>query len=376
MAGMTDLDSLRAWLRLSHASGVGRTTLRRLLAAVGSPQAVLDAPEALWQEHAGASAAQGLSARQDSDLAADAAWDATARWLEGGEQRRVLTWGDADYPALLFESPDPPPLLWLDGPAWRLSSPSVAIVGSRQATPAGLAHAREFAAELSRRSLCVVSGLASGIDGAAHLGALEGPGGTIAVTGCGPDIVYPGRHRTLAARIPDNGAMLSEHPPGTPPLAPHFPLRNRIIAGLSLGTLVVEAALKSGSLITARLALEANREVFALPGPIHARQSQGCLQLIRQGAALVTSVDELLEALPSGPWAATGPTPSVQRADAADPGDRTVLSALGEDTLGLDALQARCGWPAAELSARLLSLELAGRVARLPGGRFQRVGRA
>ncbi|MBN8489527.1 MAG: DNA-processing protein DprA, partial [Burkholderiales bacterium] len=297
-----------------------------------------------------------------------------ARWLDGNAQRQVLAWGDADYPSLLLDSPDPPPLLWLDGPAWRLASPSVAIVGSRQATPAGLAHAREFAAELSRRSLCVVSGLASGIDGAAHLGALEGPGGTVAVTGCGLDIVYPARHRALAARIPDNGALLSEHPPGTPPLAPHFPLRNRIIAGLSLGTLVVEAALKSGSLITARLALEANREVFALPGPIHARQSQGCLQLIRQGAALVTSVDELLEALPAGVAGLAAPGTAPVRPEAADPADRAVLSALGDDTLGLDALQARCGWPAAELSARLLSLELSGRVARLPGGRFQRVG--
>jgi DNA processing protein len=188
----------------------------------------------------------------------------------------VLAWGDTEYPPMLLDSPDPPPLLWLEGPAWRLASPSVAIVGSRQATPAGLAHAHAFASELSRRSLCVVSGLASGIDGAAHQGALEGPGGTVAVTGCGLDIVYPARHRALAARIPDNGALLSEHPPGTPPLPAHFPLRNRIIAGLSLGTLVVEAALKSGSLITARLALEANREVFALPGPIHARQSTNC----------------------------------------------------------------------------------------------------
>lgn len=373
---MTDLDDLRAWLRLSHASGVGRTAMRRLLAACGSAQAVLDAPEDRWTEQVGAAAVQGLRHRQDSDIAADTAWDATARWLDGSGQRQVLAWGDADYPPLLLDSPDPPPLLWLDGPAWRLSSPSVAIVGSRQATPAGLAHAREFAAELSRRSLCVVSGLAAGIDGAAHLGALEGPGGTVAVTGCGLDIVYPLRHRALAARIPDNGALLSEHPPGTPPLAPHFPLRNRIIAGLSLGTLVVEAALKSGSLITARLALEANREVFALPGPIHARQSQGCLQLIRQGAALVTSVDELLEALPGASGAATAPSATQDRPEAADPGDRAVLSALGDDTLGLDALQSRCGWPAAELSARLLSLELAGRVARLPGGRFQRLGRA
>jgi DNA processing protein len=373
---MADLDDLRPWLRLSHAGGVGRSAMRRLLAACGSPQAVLDAPEDVWREHVGAAAVQGLGARQDSDAAADAAWDATARWLDGSGQRQVLAWGDADYPPQLLDSPDPPPLLWLDGPAWRLGSPSIAIVGSRQATPAGLAHARAFAAELSRRNLCVVSGLASGIDGAAHEGALEGPGGTVAVTGCGLDIVYPARHRALSARIPDNGVLLSEHPPGTPPLAAHFPLRNRVIAGLSLGTLVVEAALKSGSLITARLALEANREVFAIPGPIHARQSQGCLQLIRQGAALVTNVDELLEALPSGPWPTTAATSPEARPEAADPGDRAVLSALGDDTLGLDALQARCGWPAAELSARLLALELAGRVARLPGGRFQRLGRA
>ncbi|MBQ0932777.1 DNA-processing protein DprA [Ideonella alba] len=376
---MVDPDELRAWLRLSHVSGVGRGAMRRLLAACGSPQAVLDAPQALWQEQVGAAAVEGLLARQDSDAAADAAWDASLRWLEGGPQHQVLAWGDPDYPPLLLDSPDPPPLLWLEGPAWRLAAPSVAIVGSRQATPAGLAHAREFAAGLSRRSLCVVSGLASGIDGAAHQGALDGPGGTVAVTGCGLDIVYPTRHRALAARIPDNGALLSEHPPGTPPLPAHFPLRNRIIAGLSLGTLVVEAALQSGSLITARLALEANREVFALPGPIHARQSQGCLQLIRQGAALVTSVEELLEALPAHAGSVPAPGPSTapaDRADAADPGDRAVLGALGDETLGLDALQARCGWPAAALSARLLALELAGRVARLPGGRFQRIGQA
>jgi len=245
-------------------------------------------------------------------------------------------------------------------------------VGSRNPTVQGTDNARDFARALSRGGLVVVSGLALGIDGAAHEGALAagaGGAGTIAVVGTGLDIAYPSRHRSLARRIAESGALVSEFAPGTPPIAANFPQRNRIIAGLSLGTLVVEAALRSGSLITARMAVEAGREVFAIPGSIHSPQSKGCHALIQQGAKLVQTADDIVDEL-LGQRAATLPAADEEGEDEspADP----LLEALGHDPVTMDALQARTGWPTAELSARLLDLELNGRVARLPGGLFQR----
>lgn len=333
---------------------------RRLLAAFGDPAAVLAAPTAA-RLRAGGPAAAALDtppAGFDDHLAA------TEAWLAGGPGRVFWTLGDPGYPAPLLETADPPVALFADGdPAW-LAQPMLAIVGSRNASAQGLDNARAFAQALGDAGYTVVSGLAAGIDGAAHEGALAGSGGTIAVIGTGPDIAYPARHARLAQRIRERGLILSEYLPGTPPLAANFPPRNRIIAGLSRGTLVVEAALASGSLITARLAAEAGREVFAIPGSIHAPQSRGCHALIRQGAKLVETAADVLEELQAPPRQAT-------LALEPQPGD-PLLAALGHDPVTLDALSARTGWSAAALSVRLLELELDGQVARLPGGLFQR----
>ncbi len=290
----------------------------------------------------------------------------------------MLTLGDARYPPLLLQAADPPLLLYVQGAPALLSARSVAVVGSRQPTPQGADNARAFSTGLSAGGLVVVSGLALGVDGAAHEGALRGVTGTIAVVGTGLDRVYPSKHRDLAHRIAEAGVLISEFTPGTPPLPENFPLRNRIIAGLSLGTLVVEATLRSGSLITARLANESGREVFAIPGSIHAAQSRGCHELIRQGAMLVETPEEIVDALSGKGGSARPPAtpviaPTVATAApvSATPHD-PVLSALGQDPVTLDGLMARTGWPAHELAARLLDLELAGQVARLPGGLFQR----
>ncbi|MBI3369445.1 MAG: DNA-protecting protein DprA, partial [Burkholderiales bacterium] len=235
--------------------------------------------------------------------------------------------------------------------------------------PQGLDNARALAAHFSRAGWTVVSGLAAGIDGAAHEGALDGPGSTVAVVGTGLDRVYPSRHRALAHRIAEQGLLVSEFPLGTPPLKQHFPQRNRIIAGLTRGTLVVEAALQSGSLITARMAAEAGREVFAVPGSIHSPQARGCHALLREGAKLVETAADVLEELGVHlPVSPTVTAPDVAPSTSVDP----VLAVLGHDPATLDALIARCGWPADRLNAHLLELELSGQVARLPGGLFQR----
>jgi DNA processing protein len=299
-------------------------------------------------------------------------------WLGAAPSRGFLTLGDAAYPPRLLQTADPPLLLFVDGPPEKLAAPSLAVVGSRNPTPQGDSNARGFAAELSRQGLAIVSGLAMGIDAAAHEGALLGPAGTIAVLGNGPDQAYPARHVQLARRIVEaGGVLLSEYAPGTPPIKDHFPRRNRIIAGLALGTLVVEAALRSGSLITARLASEAGREVFAIPGSIHSPQAKGCHELIKQGAKLVEVAADILEELCSvgGPRVRSAPgAPAATEPDlaAGDP----LLRALGHDPTTVDALQARTGWPTAELAARLLELELQGAVARLPGGLYQRLSKA
>lgn len=372
---MLGADEFAAWFRLLETPGVGRSTARRLLAACGSPQAVFRTAEASLRALAGAAAAQALTQAPPPEFAERLA--AAQAWLAGGDDRQVLTLGDPAYPPLLLQTADPPLLLYLQGDAARLLQGSVAIVGSRHATAQGLANARAFGAALSQQGLVVVSGLALGIDAAAHEGALAGPAGTVAVVGTGLDRVYPSGHRDLAHRITAHGTLLSEYAPGTPPLPEHFPQRNRIIAGLSLGTLVVEAALQSGSLITARLASEAGREVFAIPGSIHAPQAKGCHQLLKQGAKLVETAQDILEelrpglglqtGLPLGDAAAMGP--AGEDTTPADP----LLEALGHDPVTLDALIARTGCPAPELMARLMTLELDGQVARLPGGLYQRL---
>lgn len=370
-------DELAAWLHLLLVPGLGRAGLRRLLAAFASPQGVLDAAPAALAQVAAPPLCEALRTPPPELPAALAA---VGQWRRGDATRRVLTLGDPAYPPALLQSPDPPLLLYVQGDPAVLARPAIAIVGSRKATPQGLENASAFAAALADSGLVIVSGLALGVDGAAHEGALAKSAPTVAVLGTGIDRVYPRRHLELARRIAASGALVSEFLPGTPPLAENFPQRNRIIAGLTLGTLVVEAALRSGSLITARLANEAGREVFALPGSIQAEQSRGCHALIRDGAHLVESPADVLEelrrpGLPAPAPAAAAPARGAVAAQADDPGD-PLLDALGHDPIGLDSLQARTGWSTPELLARLLELELQERIARLPGGLYQRRGLA
>jgi DNA processing protein len=359
-------DELAAWLRLAETDQVGPVAARKLLAAFGSPQALFEADTAALRELAGPAETNALQHPPES-LAAQL--EKTWHWLQGGSDRSVLTLGDPAYPPALLETADPPLLLYVMGDAGFLRRPCIAIVGSRNPTPQGADNARAFAATFSQAGLTVVSGLALGIDGAAHEGGVSGPGGTLAVVGTGLDRVYPRRHHELAHRITRNGALVSEYPLGMPPLPPNFPKRNRIIAGLAGGTLVVEAALQSGSLITARLAVEMGREVFAIPGSIHSPQSRGCHALIKQGAKLVDSAQDVLEELR---WVSEPAQPAIA-GPAGSTSPDPILAALGYDPASLDALCARTGFAPSELSARLLELELEGRVARLPGQLFQRL---
>jgi len=356
---------LAAWLRLLMTPGIGRAAARQLLATFGSPQAVFDASSAARQACLG----QAIVADQEPP-ALPAALATLTTWLDGGAQRDWVALGDPRYPRALLQTADPPLLLYTQGDAGLLNNPCLAIVGSRNPTPQGAENARAFAEHLGRAGLTIVSGLALGIDGAAHTGALAAGAATIAVVGTGLDRVYPRANRELAHRIAERGVIVSEFNLGTEPLAANFPQRNRIIAGLSLGTLVVEAALESGSLITARQAVEAGREVFAIPGSIHSPQSRGCHALIKQGAKLVDDVRDVLEELRFAvPAVDSGPaTDATASPDA-------LLIAMGYEPVEMDQLQARTGWPTARLSARLLELELAGDVSRLPGGRYQRRAR-
>jgi DNA processing protein len=367
-----------AWFRLLETPGVGRDTARRLLSALGCAESVLQAPLATLRNLVGPGVADAL---HDTPPNWANRLRAAQDWLGGGEERHVLSLGEAAYPPLLLQTADPPVLLYVWGQTQALVKRGVAIVGSRHATAQGNDNARAFAAALSQQGLAVYSGLALGIDAAAHEGALTGAGGTVAVVGRGLDKVYPPRNEQLAQRIAQQGALVSEYAPGTPALPDHFPQRNRIIAGLSLGTVVVEAALRSGSLITARLALEAGREVFAVPGSIHAPQSKGCHQLIKQGAKLVEAAQDILEELGhverhvfavqqvldlNDESASSSPN------HVTSPATSPVLQALGHDPVSLDALQARTGWSTPDLLAALLDLELSNEVARLPGGLYQR----
>ena len=369
---MIDRAELAAWLRLVETPGVGRESARRLLGELGSADAVIDASHARRRAIVGEAIAASLDAEPPGF---EALLQSTIAWLDGGvnDDRDVLVLGDARFPQLLLQAADPPLVLYAKGRIELLNAPSVAVVGSRNPTPQGLENARAFAAHLSQAGLTIVSGLALGIDGAAHDGALEGPGSTVAVVGTGLDLVYPTRHRALTQRIAEQGVILSEFSIGTPALPANFPVRNRIIAGLARGTLVVEAAVKSGSLITARLAADSGRDVFAIPGSIHSPQSRGCHALIKQGAKLVDAASDILEE-----YAPASSARMVQRTldDTTERKEDPLLTALGFDPIGLDALVARTGLGAAELAARLLDLELAGHVARLPGQVFQRVERA
>jgi DNA processing protein len=388
---MSDRDDLAAWLQLVLTDGVGPATARDLLSRFGLPGEILSAGFPALQKCVPEKIALALAGKPDTAMQLQI--DKTLAWAaEPGNH--VLTLADANYPQALLSIPDPPPLLYAKGRTELLSRPGVAIVGSRNATAQGLQNAERFAQTLSSAGLCVVSGLALGIDAAAHSGACsETPdhGSTIAITGTGLDLVYPAKHRALAHRIAEHGCLLSEYPIGTAAIAANFPRRNRLISGMSLGVLVVEAALQSGSLITARSALEQGREVFAIPGSIHSPLAKGCHQLIRQGAKLVESAQDILEELqlhalaPAVQQAITTSKHSTRNAAvmtqpastgapaAADERAQQVLQAAGHDPTSVDQLAERTGLAASEIQASLLLLELDGIFERLSDGRYQRL---
>ena len=370
-------DAPADWLRLTLIPGVGGETQRSLLKAFGLPGAVFGAAHSALATHIGDALAQRLL-NHDNTAAVDAALE-WARLPGNG----LVTLADPDYPAALLDTADPPALLYLKGRRELLNRPMLAIVGSRNATAQGERDAAAFAASLGAAGFTIVSGLALGIDAAAHRGALsnnEAGGSTVAIIGTGADRLYPARNADLAREIAEHGAIVSEFPLGTPALAANFPRRNRIIAGLAKGTLVVEAAPKSGSLITARLAAEAGRDVFAIPGSIHSPQARGCHQLIRQGAKLVETAQDVLEELGWGCGESStatrlrvgaGKTAAMVTIESET--EEQVLTALGSSPCDLDTLSVRSGLTAGNLLAILLPMELGGRVAQLPGGLYQRL---
>lgn len=371
MTGRTDAD-IADWLDLSLVPGLGPRAYRELLSAFGFPSQVLAATPAQLARVVGETLAREI---RSSGRAA--AVSRTLAWLEQ-PGNHVVTLADPDFPPQLLEIPDPPPLLYVRGdPAW-LARSMLAIVGSRNATAAGKRNAESFAQAIAARGYTIVSGLALGIDAAAHAGALREPGSTVGVLGTGLDIVYPRSNAALFETVAARGAIVSEFALGTPPLGGHFPRRNRLISGLARGVLVVEAAVSSGSLITARLAAEQGREIFAIPGSIHSPVSRGCHALIKQGAKLVESAEDVLEEIgaPPGPGAAasmrsdsTEQAPSMHNQSLAS---TEFLRHMGFDPVDKDRLAAVSGLTPAEVSAMLLSLELDGEVASLPGGLYQR----
>lgn len=360
---------LECWLRLSRAPGIGSNKLIALLDVFHSPENIVGASHAQLANVLGndQSALFAITDEVDADRhALDIDWLAE-------DDSHLIAITDDDYPALLREIPDPPALLYIKGNPVVLSLPQLAMVGSRNPTPGGLENANAFADALAATGLVVTSGLALGIDTAAHSGALAGGGNTVAIAGTGVDRIYPPRNHSLAHQIVEHGALVSEFPLATPPLRENFPRRNRILAGLSLGTLVVEAALRSGSLITARLAGEQGREVFAIPGSIHSPQSKGCHQLIRQGAKLVETATDVMEEL--GPLVATlrqisEPTTPARHGDK---DDFALLEYVGFDPIDVNTLVDRSGLTAEAISSMLLEMELAGHIQVCAGGKFQRV---
>jgi DNA processing protein len=356
---------LAAWLRLSLTPGLGGEGLRRLLTAFGDPQRVLAASRSALARHVAGATAAAIAQGGAAEAVA-----AVGAWLED-PANRVVTLADAHYPPRLLQIPDPPPLLYVKGRAELLLRPSLAIVGSRNATAQGMANAEAFARSLSDAGLTIVSGLALGADAAAHRGGLAGASSSVAFLGTGIDIVYPARNRALAHQLAERGALASEFALGTRALTGNFPRRNRLISGVALGCLVVEAAADSGSLITARLAAEQGREVFAIPGSIHSPLAKGCHALIKQGAKLVESARDILEELQMSAPVPSAPAPAA----ATDARTRRLLDALGGDACDRDTLAARCRLPPSELAALLTELELDGHIANLPGGLIQRVQR-
>jgi DNA processing protein len=386
---MNDTDELRAWMIALRTPGFGPVGLREQLAQADGD---IDEMLARLARHASLSetARAWLQRPDEALLEADMAWLAQP-------SHRLLRFTDTDFPPQLENIPQPPAALFVVGNASLLLYPQVAIVGARNASTGGIAHARAFANALVQAGFAITSGMADGIDGAAHRAALDGTAPTLAVMGTGPDRVYPRKHHALAKRIAEQGALISEFPPGTAARADHFPRRNRLIAGLSLGTLVIEAGLQSGSLITARLAAEQGREVFALPGSIHSPLVRGCHRLIRDGARLVETAGEIIETLAptarmlGGDLAArlaatnsgNAEVPSIEQRDKTafgvhssldeDLECRSLLAEMGHESATLDELVQRTGQSAAALSSMLLILELESRVETLPGNRYQRL---
>lgn len=361
-----------AWLRLIRTPGVGPRAVRQLLERFATPQALFAASPRERRDGLGDSRlARALDAEVDA-----AGIDADLAWLEA-PRHHLVTLHDPEYPDGLRALHDPPPTLFVAGEPAFLRQPQVALVGSRKATTGGVANARAFAADLAARGLAITSGLALGIDAAAHRGALEAGGVTLAVIGTGPDRIYPARHRDLAHEIVEHGAIVSEFPTGISVRREHFPRRNRLISGLSLGVLVIEAGLRSGSLVTARHALEQGREVFAIPGSIHNPVARGCHALIRQGAKLVECSDHVIEELPPLELAVDrrGSKDEAAADDNEDAEQAALLTALGHDPEPLDTLLQRTGLTPDRLSSMLLLLELRGLVAACPGGRYARIGR-
>ncbi|WP_348674839.1 DNA-processing protein DprA [uncultured Abyssibacter sp.] len=369
-------DRRRPWLQLLRTPGLGPVRIQRLLDAFGHPDRALSASPR-ERERAGipASVAAALDA-------VPAAVDDDLRWLDASPDRHLITRDDSAYPEVLLQIPTPPPALFVTGDPEVLKLPQLAIVGSRNPTPQGKENAQAFARSLASRGLTITSGLALGIDGEAHRGALDAGGLTIAVCGTGLDRVYPAAHHDLAHQIAAEGALVSEWPPGTPPKAEHFPRRNRIISGLALGVLVVEAATESGSLITARDAMEQNRDVFAIPGSIHNVLARGCHRLIRDGATLVETAEDILEPLagrinwvPGAKDTSAKPPPPSQD-NRYDADYRRLLEAMGDSPVSLNQLVDRTGLTVEAVSSMLLVLELDGAIAPGSSGLFMRLSSA
>jgi DNA processing protein len=367
-----DATECAAWLRLSLTPDVGPRTARALLGVFGLPAAIFEAGAASLTRYVPQALAQTLAAPPDPSIAHAIRF--AEAWLSASDKHALITLADAEYPRALLATHDPPPLLYAIGRLDLLNRPALAIVGSRNATRQGMDTAAAFAQRLAHAGLTIVSGLALGIDAAAHRGALKAAdegaeAATVAVVGTGVDVVYPASNRTLTQTIRDRGVVISEFALGTPGIAHNFPRRNRIIAGLARGVLVVEAALRSGSLITARLAAEAGREVFAVPGSIHSPMAKGCHRLIKEGAKLVEAAADILDELNIAVHRAPNAGQSTETA----PPDNALLAAMGHDPVDLDTLAARTGRDAGSLTAQLLELELTQDVERLPGNRYQRL---
>ena len=364
---MTQDPGLASWLQLTLTPGLGAVTIRELLKRLGLPEKILALPR---RELARLLAPQALAAL-DSEHVARCVERALA-WLDR-PGHALVTLADAAYPPLLLEIADPPPVLYCRGRTELLGRPSLAVVGSRNASSQGAANAEQFSRAFSAAGLTIVSGLAQGIDAAAHRGGLAAEGSTIAVLGTGVDLVYPAGHAALAEQISAQGLLVSEYPLGMKALAHNFPRRNRLISGLAQGCLVVEAALASGSLITARAAAEQGREVFAVPGSIHSPLAKGCHALIKSGAKLVESAEDVLSELAAFRRSGFASTRAPAAERAAAPEDEPLLACMGFDPVDVDSLCARASMPAERVSAELLRLELGGRIAALPGGLYQRL---